>query len=111
MPVNVAQYNNVAVLAVKEELTGEAVPGFVQAAQKCLADGQCQIVVDGTHLEGLDSSGLEALVDLQNQCEERLGTVKLCHFDAVCSKILEITRLSRRFEMFDDLESAVKSFA
>lgn len=111
MAVNVTQYGNVSVLTVKDELVGESVPSFVQATQKCLADGRYQLVVDGSHVEALDSLGLEALVDLQNACEEQFGTVKLCHFDAICTKILEITRLARRFEMYGDLESAVKSFA
>jgi anti-anti-sigma factor len=110
MPVNVSTYGDVSVVSVKDELAGEDVQPFVDCALKCIADTGHQIVIDGSDLTGLDSAALEALVDLQDRCEEQLGAVKFCALSNVCDKILEITRLARRFERFADLDSAVKSF-
>jgi anti-sigma B factor antagonist len=110
MTFHATNYENVTVLTIKDELAGETVPAFADQAAKCLADGRHRLVLDCSGLEGLDSLGLEALLDLQNNCEEQLGAVKLCGLDATSAKILEITRLARRFETFDDLDSAVKSF-
>lgn len=110
MSVAISQYQNVVVLTVKEELVGEAVDVFNAEANKCLDQSQFHLLVDCSNSGGFDSAALEALLDLQNKCEEQLGAVKLCGLDATCSKILEITRLTRRFECFNDLESAVKSF-
>ena len=110
MSATLTQYGNVTVLAVKDELAGDEVEAFVEQAGRCMQEGRREVVLDCSELAGLDSKGLEAIVDLQNTCEGELGAVKLCGLNATCAKILEITRLVRRFECFDDLDSAVKSF-
>ncbi len=111
MPTTTTYYNNIAVLIVKDELAGDEVGAFVAQAERCIKERKCDLVLDCSSLEGLDSKGLEALVDLQSQCENELGSLKLCKLNPNCAKILEITRLARRFASFEDLESAVRSFA
>ncbi len=110
MSIKVTQYENVAVLTVKDDLVGDSVDVFAERFAQCLHEGHCEIVVDCSAVGGFDSAALEALIDLQTQCEEQCGAAKLCGLDETCAKILEITRLARRFEAFDDLEAAVKSF-
>jgi anti-anti-sigma factor len=110
MKISIHHYQTVTVLTLKEDLTGEEVGAFSTETARLLDHGKYHLLVDCTHSGGLDSAALEALLDVQSKCEERLGTVKLCGLDGTCSKILEITRLARRFEVFEDLESAVKSF-
>jgi anti-anti-sigma factor len=110
MSVTVTSYGIVTVLTPRDDLLGDEVPTFIHRADQCVADEHFHVVVDCTSVCGLDSAGLEALLDLNEKCEAQLGSVKLCCVDANCAKILEITRLARRFEAFDDLESAVKSF-
>ncbi len=110
MSTTVTTYRDVVVLTVKDDLAGDAVESFTDKAARALDSSRHHVVVDCTNLNGFDSPGLEALLNLQNQCEERLGAVKLCGLDESCAKILEITRLARRFEAFEDLDAAVKSF-
>jgi len=110
MSINVSQYEHVTVLTTKEDLAGEAVDALRHKFDKCLEEGRCHLVVDCTAIDAIDSAGLEALLAAQHRCEDALGVVKLCGLDETCAKILEITRLNRRFEVFDNLESAVKSF-
>ncbi|GJQ25689.1 MAG: hypothetical protein HBSAPP02_07210 [Phycisphaerae bacterium] len=110
MPSTVSKYGNVSIITVKDELIGDEVEPFTSQARKCMAESGYQVVIDGSTMTGLDSAALEALVGLQNECEEHLGAVKFCALSSTCDKILEITRLARRFERFADLESAVKSF-
>lgn len=111
MPTNVANYGNVTVLTVRDDLAGEALPSFVNKVGKEMDAGQRYFVVDCSGVHGIDSAGLESLLDVQDRCEGHVGAVKLCSLDETCRKILEITRLDRRFEVFEDLESAVKSFS
>ncbi|MFH1417109.1 MAG: STAS domain-containing protein [Planctomycetota bacterium] len=108
--MNITEYGNVTVLIPKDDLVGEFVDVFKAKTAERLALGKFDLVVDCTSLDGFDSAGLEALVDLQNRCEDELGSVKLCGLDETLTKILDITRLMRRFEVFAELESAVKSF-
>jgi anti-anti-sigma factor len=111
MSTTVTRYNDVLVLTIKDELAGDAVQMFLDRAHRSMETDGHQLVIDCSQLRGLDSAGLEALLDLQEHCEERLGAVKLCLLDPTCAKVLEITRLDRRFEAFPDLESAVKSYS
>ena len=111
MPVTVNKYDHVAVLTSKEDLNRETVDQFRHVAEKCLNEGINSMVVDCGMMSAIDSAGLEALLDLQDRCEDSLGCVKLCTLDETLAKVLEITRLIRRFEVFADLDSAVKSFS
>jgi anti-anti-sigma factor len=106
----ITEYGNVTVLTVKDELTGDGVEIFRERTAQCLEQRKLNIIVDCSSVISMDSAALEALLDLQDKCEDEYGAVKLCGLDQICTKILEITRLARRFEAFDDLESAVKSF-
>jgi len=110
LATSITDYGNVTALTVQEELAGEEAEIFTGRAADCLNRGKFNFVVDCASLDGFDSAGLEALLDLQNRCEDQLGAVKLCSLNETCAKVLEITRLARRFEIFGELESAVKSF-
>lgn len=110
MTTRVQRYDSVAVLTTNEELGGEALPTFAEKANASFADGCPNIVIDCESVPSVDSSGLEFLLELQDRCEEMFGAVKLCNLDDTLQTVFRITRLSRRFEMFDDLDSAVRSF-
>lgn len=111
MSTSLTEYEHVAVVTVKGELTNETVEQFAQESERCIEKGKFNILVDCSDVSHIDSAGLETLLDLQDKCEEELGAVKLSGLVPVCQKILELTRLARRFEAFDDLESGVKSFS
>jgi anti-sigma B factor antagonist len=104
------RYSSVAVVTTNEEIGGEALPTFSNKSDSCIQDGYPNIVVDCESVPSVDSTGLEYLLDLQDRCEELLGAVKLCNLDDTLRTIFRITRLNRRFEIFDDLDSAVSSF-
>ncbi|HPF39440.1 MAG TPA: STAS domain-containing protein [Phycisphaerae bacterium] len=110
MTTKMTRYSSVAVLASNEEIGGEALPTFTDKADLCIQDGCPNIVVDCETVPSVDSNGLEFLLDLQDRCEDLLGAVKLCNLDDTLKTVFRITRLQRRFEIFDDLDSAVRSF-
>ena len=103
-------YGGVSVLTVRDELAGDGVEAFSNEVSRCIERQRFDIVLDCAALVQVDSAGLEALLDLWERCEAEFGAVRLCNVDHVLTKVLEITRLARRFEVFDDLESAVQSF-
>lgn len=111
MSVKISNYANVTVLAPSEDLLGDAAEVLHEKAMELVGKGRRELVIDCADVDGFDSRALEILLDMQAQCEEGLGAVKLCGLSPTCAKILEITRLARRFELLPDLESAVRSFA
>ncbi|MFQ5430093.1 MAG: STAS domain-containing protein [Phycisphaerae bacterium] len=111
MSTTLVKYEHGVVLAVKNDLAGDALDSFNERVERCMSEGHYNIVVDCSAVTGIDSAGLEALADLQDRCEDAFGSVKLSGLDETLVKILEITRLERKFELFQDVDAAVGSFA
>ena len=111
MATTTTEYGNVSVLTVNGELTVDTIETFTQKSSECLAKRHFDAIIDCSSLTQIDSVGMEALVDMLKACEDESGAVKLCGADETTRKILEITRLDRRFEMYENLEAAVQSFA
>lgn len=110
MGTTLTKYDDVTVLTVKDDLAGDALDSFLSVVARCRNEQINRLVIDCAAIGALDSAGLESLAALQDQCEEEFGSVKLCELDETLKKILDITRLARRFEVFEDLDAAVKSF-
>ncbi len=68
------------------------------------------IIVDLDGTENIDSAGLTSLVTSQELLREMEGDVKISTTNGVNRKILEITRLDQRLEVFESVIEAVKSF-
>jgi anti-anti-sigma factor len=68
------------------------------------------VVLDLDNTETLDSEGLTALVNVQDNLRDGQGDVKIATSNSSNRKILEITRLDQQLEVFDSVIDAVKSF-
>ena len=108
--VTSTNYGSVTVLTIKGELTGDTLDDFIEQRDQVLGQGRCHLVADCNTTSAFDSAGLELLCATRRACEQLKGTLKLCSLDETGRKILEITRLDRKFEVHDDLDSAVRSF-
>jgi anti-sigma B factor antagonist len=69
-----------------------------------------QVVLDLDDAEQIDSAGLTALVEAQEQLKAIGGDVKIATGNVANRKILEITRLDRQFDVFESVIDAVKSY-
>jgi anti-anti-sigma factor len=61
------------------------------------------------HMSFIDSAGLEALLWILEAAAEHGGQLRLVRPDPIVDKILEISRLDKRFNIHDTIESAAKS--
>lgn len=110
MNLSTQQQDDVTVIAVSGDLTHECAARFREALDKSFSQGHRDFVIDLKQMAGIDSAGLEAFTAAQRQCEEQLGIIRFCAADPGVRKILELTRLDRTFEMYDQLEEALASF-
>ena len=69
-----------------------------------------RIAINLSEVPFVDSAGLELLYRFRRQLNEHGLNVKLCGLNPMTQKIFEITRLSRKFEIFADTATAVRSF-
>jgi anti-anti-sigma factor len=111
MRITTQDYNDITVAELSGEFTAEFVTFFNENIQLILSRGQAGIVLDMNNVAFIDSAGLEALLALRDHCHENTRALKLAALDENCDKILDVTRLSREFDTYEELAEAVKSFA
>ena len=100
-------FGSVIVVHTPEELGADQAAEFESYLPTLERD---RVVLDLDNTEMLDSSGLGALLNAQDNLREQGGYVKLATTNAANRKILEITRVDRQMEVFDNVVDAVKSF-
>jgi anti-sigma B factor antagonist len=94
------------------ELTGSldiATSPTVRAALSSASErGNHQLIVDLTHVDFLDSTGLGALIGGQRRAREFNGEVRLVAKEGQILRLLRITGLLRVFAVYPTLDEAVK---
>lgn len=69
-----------------------------------------RVAVNMSDVTFLDSAGLELLVRHQKQMSEHGLKMKLSHLSEMTRKIMDITQISRLFEIYPDTATAVRSY-
>lgn len=69
-----------------------------------------RIVVDASAVAYVDSRGLEVLVEITDELSQGGRALRLCGTNETVREVLELTDLADRFEHFEDVTSAVRSF-
>ena len=67
------------------------------------------VVIDLSSVEFIDSAGVGVLVALFKNARLRGGRARFCGLTPGVRGVLEIIRLDQIFEIFDDVEAAVRS--
>lgn len=110
MALKCEDYNNVCVISLEADLSGEVTQELRKAVDERVDQRQLvDFVVDFEKAGFVDSEGLETLLWLKRRSEDLFGQVKLINLDENCRKILEVTRLEHRFESHNDLSAALKT--
>jgi anti-sigma B factor antagonist len=77
---------------------------------RLVEEGQVKLVLDMKEVTRLDSAGIGMLVSKYLTVRRAGGTIKLLHPTERTDHLMDITKLTTVFQMFDDEASAVKSF-
>ena len=67
-----------------------------------------EIIIDFSKISFLDSAGLELLLQMHNELKQRGGTLKLVHPGELCLDILKATQLINVFQIYGDMNKAIK---
>lgn len=104
------EYGQVCVIALHGDFVGDAAEKVRKTVDQRLTDRRPpNVVIDFEGSRFISSEGLEALLAVRRRCEERRGQVRLAGLDDNCRKILQITRLDRRFECHPDVATALRA--
>lgn len=75
-----------------------------------LEAGETRILLDLAQVTFIDSTGIGAIIRVHSAALRKAASVKLLHLTKRVYDVLQITRLSTVFEIYDDLEKAKASF-
>jgi len=73
-------------------------------------DNRIKIVMDLSEINFIDSTGLGCMVSCLRTVSKKGGDIKIAGLQAQVRAIFELTRLHRIFQIFDDTETAFRSF-
>jgi anti-sigma B factor antagonist len=103
---------NVAILDLSGKLTiGAGDVALRGALLGALEDGHTKIVINLQNVSVIDSSGLGELIRCKATAAAKNAEIKLLHVNLKARKLLTMAHLVGVFEMFDDEQMAVASFA
>ena len=109
MNITAESYGHAVVLILKGELVGDTLTIFRREVDRQLKDREViDVVLDLQAMSAMDSEAMEYLLDLQDRLAEKFGQVKIARVQPHIQKILEITRLTTEFEIFEDPTQAIK---
>jgi anti-sigma B factor antagonist len=83
---------------------------LTETINRMFEEGESQILLDFAQVNFIDSTGIGAILRTYNTAVRKDGAVKLLHLTKRIYDVLQITRLSSVFEIYDDLGKALASF-
>lgn len=109
MKLSYEDHDKTSVLTMSGEFTVDQADSFRRSCHDRFTGGVRDVVVDLENLRLVDSAGLESLLWLRDETTTHGGQLRLVRPDSTIRKILEATRLERRFEIHESIESAARS--
>ncbi len=101
---------DIVVLALKGRLTVGEASSVREKVQQLAAAGQLKVVLDLTHVDYIDSTGLGAMVICLTSLKKQGGALKLVNPNKRNVELLLLTQLHTVFEVFNEVQDAVNSF-
>jgi anti-sigma B factor antagonist len=112
MKSEVRDQNDVRVITLSGKITiGSGDVKLRELIAQSLEDGRTRILLDIGGVTAIDSSGIGEMVACYTTVTKRDGQLKLVHLSPKIQDILQVTQLITVFDVFDDKDEAIASFA
>ncbi|MGA2335935.1 MAG: STAS domain-containing protein [Terriglobales bacterium] len=112
LDINVRKRSQVQVVQLRGPLRmGQAVDGLRQAIQEAVSAGDTRIVLNLAEVPMIDSSGIGLLVRFMASTKQLGGNIKLVQPNKYAIQTLRLVGVLNLFEIFDNDDAAVDSFA
>ena len=100
----------VIVMQLPEQLRQAEVAALLVGLQPMLEGDRPRVVLDCSKVQNIDSAGVEMLLHCLEEAMKRDGDLKLAAVSPASAVILELMRVDRLFEVFENCEKAAESF-
>jgi len=112
LDINVRKRAQAQVVQLRGQLRmGPAVDSLRQTLDEAVANGDFRIVINLSEVPMIDSSGIGLLVKLLVSTKKLGGSVKLLQPSKFAIQTLRLVGVLNLFEIYDEEEAAVASFA
>jgi anti-sigma B factor antagonist len=112
LDINVRKRAQVQVVQLRGQLRmGQAVDDLRQTMEEALQNGDAQFTLNLADVPMIDSSGIGLLVRFLARVKERGGSLKLVQPSKFAVQTLRLVGVLNLFEIFDNDDTAVESFA
>ena len=108
MNLTVSSYETADVVHMPEKLTMANAAQIKQQLSELVDQGKTNLVLDMAGVNFTDSSGLAVLVACYKNVQKVQGNAVLLSPQPAVQSLLELTRLQELFEIYQDLNAAVK---
>lgn len=109
--MDIDRIDDIVVITLDERFDAVVAPSFKNEVKALAKGSSVKFVVDMAKCKLIDSSGCGALIASLRIVEKNQGDIKIARPSPQARDLFELTRLHRILEMFDDLDSAVKSYS
>lgn len=84
---------------------------LTEAIEEELAKGHAKIILELKNVNYVDSSGLGAIFDSYKQVAERSGVFVILNPNVDVRRVLDITKISKKIQIFNNEQEALGSMA
>jgi anti-sigma B factor antagonist len=110
MEIQEQRQGAVTVLKPSGPLVQEDAEAFKRRVDEVMGKSLGRLVVDASAIPFADSRGLEVLAELTEELSKSGQALKLCGTAETLREVLDLTELAPLFELFEDVNTAVRSF-
>lgn len=110
MKIERQRIGTVEVLAPIGTLVDDDADRFTRLLMERLRTPNARVVVSMNDVPYMDSNALEGLLGASDELAGYASSLKLAALTPTCREVLELTGLSGRFRLFNEVQDAVKSF-
>lgn len=110
MDIHEQRHGAVTVLRPQGPLCLADAENFARRMEEVLARSLGRFVVDASAIPYIDSQGLESLVKATEELAQSGRSLRLCGANETLREVLDLTDLADKFEYYEDVNTAVRSF-
>jgi anti-anti-sigma factor len=110
MKVEAQPHGSVSVLIPHGPLAGEELDAFRQELQAAIDQKSGRVVLDMNDVPYLDSTGIQALLELCTGQQAAAARPRLAQLGETCREALDLTNVLPRLTVFDTVENAIRSY-
>ncbi|UCD74302.1 MAG: STAS domain-containing protein [Phycisphaerales bacterium] len=110
MEIKEQKQGAVTILRPQGPLAQDSAEALKTRAHETIKRDFGRVIIDGSEISYVDSRGLEALQEVNDEMAASGRSLKLCGLNETVREVLDLTDLAPQFDLYEDTNTAVRSF-